>query len=155
MTSYKLRTINPSLQTRGSRGYTQMRLSFILILVTLLLNVSCLDRQFVKGRAELISISDSTLNDSCIFVGHVQQVDWTGNYPYYANQFEIWIENTIYRTTTDSTGYYTIKTIPGTYSVRCQTQSNEWALLIEEKKNVKIDKNKKIQIDFYVGYTIE
>ena len=136
-------------------SYWPKRLSYILILVTLLLNGSCLDRQFVKGRAELISISDSTLNDSSIFVGQVQQVDWTGNYQYYANQFEIWIEDTKYRTTTDSTGYYTIKTIPGTYSVRCQIRSNEWDLLIEEKKNVKIDKNKKIQIDFYVGYTIE
>ena len=136
-------------------SYTQKRLSYILILVTLLLNGSCLDRQFIKGRAELISISDSTLNDSSIFVGHVQQVDWTGNYPYDAIPFEIWIENTKYLTTTDSTGYYCIKTIPGTYSVRCQTKSNEWVQLIEEKKNVKIEKNKKIQIDFYIGYTIE
>ena len=87
-------------------SYTQKKLSYILILVTLLLSWSCLDRQFIKGRAELISISDSILNDSSIFVGHVQQVDWTGNYPYDAIPFEIWIENTKYSTTTDSTGYY-------------------------------------------------
>jgi len=136
-------------------SYTQKKLSYILILVTLLLSWSCLDRQFIKGRAELISISDSILNDSSIFVGHVQQVDWTGNYPYDAIPFEIWIENTKYSTTTDSTGYYYIKTIPGTYSIRCQTKSNEWAQLVEEKKNVKIDRNKKIQIDYYIGYTIE
>ena len=133
----------------------QNKLSYLLILGALLGNSSCLNRQFIKGRAELISISDSTLNDSSIFVGHVQQVDWTGNYPYNAIPFEIWIENTKYRTTTDSTGYYYIKTEPGTYSVMCQTKSNEWTQLIEEKKNIKIDKNKKIRIDFYIGYTIE
>jgi hypothetical protein len=136
-------------------SYTQKRLSYILVLVTLLLIGSCLDRQFIKGKAELISISDSTLNDSSIFVGHVQQVDWTGNYPYDTIPFEIWIENTKYRTTTDSTGYYYIKTLPGTYSVRCQTKSNKWVQLIEEKRNVKIDKNKKIRIDFDIGYTVE
>jgi len=136
-------------------NYTQKRLSYILILVTLLLNVSCLNRQFIKGRAELISISDSILNDSSIFVGYVHKVDWTVNYPYDAFPFEIWIENTQYRTTTDSTGYYYIKTVPGTYSVKCQSKSNKWVQLIEEKRNVIVDKNKKIRIDFDIGYTVE
>jgi len=135
--------------------YTQKRLSYILFLVMLLINGSCLDRQFIKGRAELISTSDSALHDSSLFVGHVQQVDWTGDFPYNAIPFNIWIENTKYSTTTDSTGYYALKTMPGTYTIKCQTKSNEWVQLIEEKRAVKIDKNKKIQIDFYIGYTIE
>lgn len=108
-----------------------------------------------QRKTELVSISDSTLNDSSIFVGHVYRVDWTGNYPYDATPFEIWIENTKYSTTTDSTGYYFVKVMPGTYSIKCQSKYNEWEQLIEEKRNVKIDKNKKIQIDFYIGYTIE
>jgi hypothetical protein len=131
------------------------KLSFALILVALVLNSSCLNRQFIEGRSELVSISDSILNDSSIFVGHVQELDFSGNYPYKAIPFEVWIENTKYSTMTDSIGNYSLKTLPGTYTLRCQTKSNEWEKLIEEKRNIKIDKNTKIQIDFYIGYTIE
>lgn len=136
-------------------SYLPKEVSLILILAALVLNSSCLNRQFIKGKTELVSISDSTLNDSSIFVGHVQQLDFIGNYPYDAIPFEVWIENTNYRTMTDSTGYYYLKTKPGTYTLMCQTKSNEWDKLIEEKRNVNIDKNTKIQIDFYIGYTIE
>jgi hypothetical protein len=130
-------------------------LSFALVFVALLLNCSCLHRQFITGRAELVSISDSTLNDSSIFVGQVQPVDFIGNYPYDAIPFEVWIKNSKYSTLTDSKGNYSLKTLPGTYTLRCQTKSNEWGKLIEEKPNIKIDKNKKIKIDFYIGTTIE
>jgi hypothetical protein len=131
------------------------RLNFVLILAVLVIISSCLNRQFIEGRAELVSISDSTLNDSSIFVGHVQKIDFAGNYPYDAIPFEVWIENTKYSIMTDSVGNYYLKTLPGTYTIRCQSKSNEWEKLIEEKRNIKIDKNKKIQIDFYIGYTIE
>ena len=129
--------------------------SYLLILAALLGSVSCLDRQFIKGRAELISTSDTILLDSSIFAGYVYPVDFIGKYPYEAVPFEIWIENTKLITTTDSTGYYYLKTMPGTYTVKCQVRSNEYELLIEEKRNIKIEKNQKIRIDFYIGTTVE
>lgn len=124
---------------------------YILVIVTFLANVSCLNRQFIEGRAELVSISDTILNDSSIFVGHITLIDRVNLYI----PTEIWIENTNYKTTVDSAGYYALKTLPGTYTIKCQTKWNTWNQLIEEKKNVEITKNKKIKIDFYLGYTIE
>ena len=132
----------------------QKKINCLLILVAFLLNVSCLNRHFIEGRSELVSITDTTLNDYSIFEGHVHRVDWMFNYPF-PGPFEIWFENTTYSTTSDSTGYYFIKIMPGTYSIKCQSEGNEWERLIEESRNVEIMRNKKIQIDFYIGYTIE
>jgi len=117
------------------------------------LSYSCLDSQFVDGRAELISISDTTLNDSSIFVGYVHQIDWNG--PYSSDFFRIWIENTTYETSTGTNGYYFVKTFPGNYTIKCQSSSESWDKLVEEMKGIEIAKNKKIRIDFYIGYATE
>jgi hypothetical protein len=133
--------------------YMTKRISYLLIVSVFLLNCSCVNRHFIDGRSELISISDTSLNDSALFFGNITRVDWTLNYPF-PGPFEIWIEDTEYRMISD-TGYYLFKVTPGTYSIKCQGQGNPWSSLIEELRNVKIDKNKKIQIDFDIGYTIE
>ena len=133
--------------------YVRKRIGYLLILSVLLLSYSCVNRQFIDGRSELISISDTSLNDSALFYGNITRVDWTLNYPF-PGPFEIWIENSEYRIISD-TGYYLLKVNPGIYSIRCQSQGNPWSGLIEEMKNIKIEKNKKIQIDFYIGYAIE
>jgi hypothetical protein len=129
------------------------RIGYLLFLSVLLLNCSCINRQFIDGRSELISVSDTSLNDSALFFGNITRVDWNLNYPF-PGPFEIWIEDTEYRMISD-TGYYYFKVNPGTYSIKCQGQGNPWSRLIEEMNNVKIDKNKKIQIDFYLGYATE
>ncbi len=131
------------------------KIEYFIIFVILLTISSCLNRQFVDGHAELVLSSDSSLNDSSLIFGHIYHVDWTDNYHYFEHQFEILIENSNLKTTNDSTGNYLIKTIPGTYTIKCQSTSNEWERLIEEMKDIEIGKNKKIQIDFYIGYTIE
>jgi hypothetical protein len=119
----------------------------------ILSTISCLNRQFVDGWADYISTSDTTLNDSSIFVGYVHQIDGFDSFP--NDYFKVWIENSDYETTTDTEGFYFIKTIPGTYNIKCQTNSESWDRLTEEMKNVEISKNKKVRIDFFIGYTIE
>jgi hypothetical protein len=133
--------------------YLTKRIGYLLILTMLLLNCSCVNRHFIDGRSELISVSDASLNDSSLFFGNITRVDWTLNYPF-PEPFEVWIEDTEYRMTSD-TGSYSLKVNPGTYSIKCQGQGNSWSNLIEEMKDVKIEKNQKIQIDFYIGYAIE
>jgi len=130
-----------------------MKNKYIILLATIVIltNASCLNRQFIEGRAELISTSDTLLNDSSLFAGKISYVDMI----YFYSPVEVWIENTNYKTTSDSAGYYVLKTLPGTYTIRCQSKLNTWTQLIEEKKDIKIGKNQKVQIDFYLGYTIE
>ena len=66
---------------------------YFWVIVAFLTNVSCLNRQFIEGRAELISTSDTMLNDSSMFIGHVTHIDMENLYI----PAEIWIENTNYK----------------------------------------------------------
>jgi len=127
----------------------------IVFFAGLVISSSCLNRQFVEGRAEIVSISDTVFNDSSLIFGHIHHVDWFGNEYYRENEFEIWLENSDLITTNDTTGYYSLKTVQGTYTLKCQTSGNQWERLIEEVKNLNIIKNTKTEIDFYIGYTIE
>ena len=125
------------------------------ILLLVIVCTGCLNRQFVEGRTEFLGISDTAINDSSIFEGYVYRIDYIGDYPYDAAPFKIWIENSDLDTETDSIGYYLIKTVPGTYTIKCQDYSESWGRLIEGMSNVDIGKNEKARIYFYIGYTIE
>ena len=129
-------------------------ITILTVFAVLVVFSSCLNRQFVDGWAEIVSSSDTTLNDSSLVFGHVYRVDRSGEY-YFENEFEIWIENTDLETTNDSTGNYSIKTLPGTYAIKCQSRGNEWERLIEGVQNIDLVKNKKTEINFYIGYTVE
>jgi len=130
------------------------RIIFIILFAVLILDNSCLHREFVEGRFEIKSIADTALNESSMIFGHVHTVDWVGKEFYFKDEFEIWIENSDLKTTTDTAGYYSLKTKSGTYTIKCQSSSNEWEKLVE-KVDVELKKNKKIEIDFYIGTTIE
>ena len=131
------------------------KLCNLLPIIVLLAFSSCLNRQFVKGRAELVTSSDSTLNDSSLVYGYVYRIDGVGTYHYTENEYEIWLENSDLRATNDTIGFYSLKTGPGTYTIKCQRTNNQWQELIVERKNVNLIKNHKTQMDFYIGYTIE
>ena len=122
--------------------------------MTFLIGSSCLNRHFTVGRHDLVSISDTLINDSAIFVGFAHWVDWPTGYRF-QGPFVIKLENTSLSTKSDSLGYYFIKTLPGKYTITGQSEGNEWSQLIEEIKNIDIQKNKKIRIDFFIGYATE
>ncbi len=127
---------------------------FILIFFAFLaIATSCLNRKFTDGWAEIVSSSDTTLNDSSLVFGHVYHVDRSGDEYYFEDEFEIWVENSDLKTTNDSTGNYAIKTLPGTYTIKCQSRGNDWDRLIEEVKSLELSRNTKTEINFYIGYT--
>ncbi len=130
------------------------KLRILISFIVLLTLSTCLNRQFVEGRAELIITADSTLNDSSLVYGYIYRIDWD-YYHYYANEFEVWQENSDLRTSNDTLGFYSFMTTLGTYNIKCQDVNNKWEKLVVEMKNVNLLKNKKTQIDFYIGYTIE
>ncbi len=138
--------------------FTIKKCSFVcaLMLPGFLLLTSCMSRQFVEGEVKIISVSDSTLNDSSIFVGYVYEHPNThsGNLIPVGNA-QIWIDNSNLNATSNSAGYYYIKTLPGTYTIKCQDNGNNWPQLIESIRQIKINKNEKILVNFYLGYTIE
>jgi len=130
------------------------RFIIIILFVVLILYNSCLHREFVEGRYEIKSTADTALNDSSLIFGHVHYADLPDNEFSFKDIFEIWIENSGLKTTTDTAGFYSLKTKPGTFTIKCQSSFNEWDRLVE-KVEAELQKNKKIEIDFYIGTTIE
>ena len=131
------------------------QLVYILIGVAGFLNSSCLDIHYYKGKTILGSITDTTLNGSSIITGRVYHIE-DANYMFYKLfSDEILMENARYRTNTDSIGNYKLLVSPGTYTLKCQEKGNKWDQLVEEKRNVIIAANKKVQLDFYLGYRVE
>jgi len=130
-------------------------LVYILIVAAGLLNSSCLDIHYFKGKTMLGSTTDTTLNGSSIITGRVYHINDVNFSTFKLFPGEIWIENTSYSTTTDSIGNYKLLVSPGTYTLKCQETGNTWDLLVEEQKNVIIAANKKVQLDFYLGYRVE
>jgi hypothetical protein len=127
----------------------------LMFCTTFIIASSCLNRQFIDGNVEIVSSSDTTLNDSSLVFGHVYHVDWYDKEYYHENELTIWIENSDLETTNDTTGYYSLKIAPGTYTIKCQSTYNEWERLIEEVKNIDLVKNTKTEINFHIGTTIE
>ncbi|WP_163718396.1 hypothetical protein [Mangrovibacterium lignilyticum] len=133
------------------KGFTRLLIfSTVLVIIS-----SCLNRQFIDGRAEIGSSLDTTLHDSSFVFGHIYHVDWSVNEYYLENQFEVWVENSDLKTTNDTSGYYSLKMTPGTYTIKCQSTYNEWERLIEEVKSLELLKNTKTEINFYIGNTVE
>jgi len=129
---------------------------YTIIVAIVFLNSSCLSISYQKGKAILVSTTDSTLNGSSIITGHVYHVEFLVNYPFYALfPDEIWMENARYQANVDSLGNYTLKVSPGTYTVKCQAKGNKWDLLVEEKRDIVVAANKKVKLDFYLGYRAE
>lgn len=104
------------------------------------------------GKAEVVTVSDSALNDSAIFTGYVYE-----NYPTKApiQNSLVWITNAGLSAVPDTSGYYSIKVLPGIHSVKCEKSYNKWPELIEEISHYSIEKNKKVVINFYLGEVSE
>ena len=127
----------------------------ILIGAAGFLNSSCLDIHYYKGKTILVSTTDTILNGASIITGRVYHIEYLEFTPFKLFPGDIWMENARYRTTTDSLGNYTLKVSPGIYTLKCQEKGNMWDLLIEEKRDVVVAPNKKVRLDFYLGYRVE
>ena len=111
-------------------------LAFVLLLIGILFFTSCLDRKFVKGKVEIISVTDTTLNDSSIIVGHVYRLQDSNTNRGPIQNAKIWIENSTLSNTSNTTGYYYIKITPEIYTIKCQDNGSPWPQMIEEINNI-------------------
>jgi len=123
----------------------------LIIIAIVFLNCSCNDRNIIEGKSELVSVTDTALNDSIIIEGSVWIKNGVGDYPYESLPFEVWIDNSTLQASHDSTRNYIIKTLPGTYSINCQIVGNKDERFVERINNLKVMKNQKVIINFYLG----
>ena len=127
--------------------------TFLLLTSYIILSVAfnaCRKTYLIEGRSELISVDDFLLGDSALFVGYVKPIEWPDSIPY-GFPSEVWLEPSNQLTLTDSLGFYSIKTLPGRFTIKCQNKYNSYPELIEQLKDFDIKSNQKVRIDFFLG----
>ncbi|HEY3385350.1 MAG TPA: hypothetical protein VGK46_02505 [Saprospiraceae bacterium] len=106
------------------------------------------------GRAEVVLVSDSILNDSSMITGRIYDLNY-GDQDYPVQAAKVWLNNSSLTTVPGATGYFHIKVLPGTYTVMCERDFNEWPELVEKVRDIRIQKNQKVVLHFYLGYVAE
>ena len=123
----------------------------LIFIIALGLN-SCREVHIFEGRSViLIKTIDTTLNDSILIYGHVYSAE-DNKTP--QNAAKIWAEECAKESFSDHSGSYSLKLPDGIYTIKCMGRySNPHEILIVN--NTRLLPNEKIEIDFYLGITIE
>lgn len=130
-----------------------MKSRFLTLLLFLLsfcafLFAACNEVHYIDSEAKIIGrYTDAALNDSSLIYGIVI-MKGTINMPY--SNAEIWIEETDDNTASDIQGKFSLRVLPGTYTVKCLAPYNEDRFLMT-LKDISLSPNEKIEIHFFHG----
>lgn len=128
-----------------------LKLIFIFAFATFF---SCLSIHVTHGKAEIVNRSfDCSLQDSAMICGYV--LDAYGTHPVYSSVF---IENTGNSVFSDSTGYFSVKLLPGTYTVICDPvhpADTRGYTQTQKLENLTILPNEKIEVKFLITSVVE
>ena len=124
----------------------------LLIIITLLIVNSCRQVHVYEGKSVILNkTTDTTLNDSILIYGHVYSAEDNKILEIGA---KIWAEEFSKESFSDNLGNYSLKLPSGIYTIKCLGKySNSSEILIISK--TKLLPNEKIEINFYIGITIE
>ena len=133
--------------------YKILKLSTVLgIFFLFILNISCLSIYIVDSSAEVLSRgTDTALNDTSLIYGTVYD-EATNNMPYPG--VSIWIEDSDIKTSSDTLGNFSLKVLPGTYTIKCLHPYSDvrFTAVLDD---VLLMSNEKVEIQFFHGYMAE
>jgi hypothetical protein len=122
------------------------------IFILLIIMSSCRHTQTFEGKAIIVSRSiDVTLKDSSMVYGKVYSAQ-NENEPL-AN-VNIWIDGTSIKTYSDNIGFFSIKVLPGTYTIQSLGKFDNQDM-IEKLTNITLLPNEKVEVKFLQKITIE
>lgn len=142
--------LNPFLITMIAFG--RITNTTILLIILLVMVVSCHKVHTYPSKAIIVNRSiDTTLRDSSLIFGYVYSAGDEKTPEMYAN---IWIEGTKIKTNSDKSGFFSMKLLSGTYTIKCLGEfSNEDEII--ELKNLSVLPNERIEVKFLQGIIIE
>lgn len=124
----------------------------IRFLTLVLLMSACTNNKFYKGYIDIAgSDCDTTLIDSSMIYGTTFSADPGDPTP--VSHACIWIENTDYKTISDSLGRFELKLPPGEFTVKSNytCSDNEYTAILDE---ILFIKNEKFKLNIYIGIEI-
>ena len=129
-----------------------LRVRFLIIFSLLITISACRHVAYVGSKATIVNRTfDAALKDSAMIYGTV----------YYAadekkpmQNANIWIETTNLKTTSNNVGFFSLKIIPGIYTIKClgENAPQEFTMVINA---LSLSPNEKVEIKFLHGERAE
>lgn len=120
-----------------------------ITIVSLFFASSCRHIIIVNSRVEIVSQSidealiDSALIYGTVFFGEDEEVPMSNA--------KIWIEGSNVKTISDNMGHFSLKILPGIYTIKCLGDQYEEKFTIV-LSNISLSLHEKIEIKFFHGY---
>ena len=125
----------------------------LLVIFSLLITISaCRHVYYDPSKSLIVSRSfDVQLKDSAMIYGNVYYV---GNQKTPIPQAHIWIENSSIKTLSDLAGYFSLKVLPGKYTIKCfrDDPNEEFTVVL---KDLSILPNEKVEVNLLRGTRAE
>lgn len=124
------------------------RVVLLAIFFFSILDTSCLSIHYIESEAKIVGRSiDTALNDSALIYGTVfdgREI----SFPF--PDANIWIEGTGIETTSDIQGKFSLRVLPGTYTIKCLHPYSDvrFTMVLE---NISLISNEKIELQFFHG----
>ena len=129
-----------------------LKLNFLAFCMFLLGTTACRKTQIYEGKAIIVSRSiDTTLKDSALIYGTVCSAD---NENLRLVNAAIWIGGTSIKTTSNDTGFFSIKFLPNTYTIKYLGQYYSTDMT-GELANIVVLPNEKIEVKFLQKVVVE
>lgn len=122
------------------------KLNFLVGCLLLLTVTACRKVYVYEGKAVIVSrVIDATLKDSVLIYGTIYSA---GNENYPLVNAAIWIEGTSIKTTSNNVGYFSIKLLPNTYTIKYLGQYYDTDMT-GELANIVALPNEKIEVKLF------
>ena len=123
--------------------------SVLLIALSFLISVSaCRKVNYYPSKSMIISRSfDAQLKDSAMIYGMVY---YAPDRSYAISNATVWIEEVNVKTLSNDSGYFSLKVIPGKYTVKCYMDDpgEEFTVV---RKDLSISANEKVEVRLLMG----
>jgi hypothetical protein len=125
---------------------------FFLLLFSCVFIYSCRQVHKYNGKSIIIKKTiDSSLNDSILVFGKIYSAEDNKTPEIDA---KIWVNILNISTYSNDTGYYDLKLSKGIYTIFCKRKYGNDDEIVSIR-DIKLSENEEINIDFYIGKTIE
>lgn len=128
--------------------YILSRSVFLVALSFLISIIACRKVHYYPSRSMVISRSlDAQLKDSAMIYGKVSEAPFRD---YAIPNATVWIEEVNVKTLSNDSGYFSLKVLPGKYTVKCYRNDpgEEFTVV---RKDLAVSTNEKVEVRLLMG----
>lgn len=125
-----------------------LKAGYLIIFSFLITVSSCLPFHYYPSKSMVISRSfDIQLKDSAMIYGKVY---YSPDRSYAIPNATVWIEEVNVKTLSNDSGYFSLKVLPGKYTIKCYMDDPEEEFTVV-RKDLTISTNEKVEVRLLMG----